>query len=67
MVVFTFMEQNHTVTQSSFGTPCVKLAGGTDSGFAFPNLNSTVSPPPQMAMQVTVETPLCKLARTILN
>jgi hypothetical protein len=30
-----------------------------DSGF-MTNINNTVSPPPQMAMQVTVATPICK-------
>jgi len=59
MVIFTFMEQNHTATQSAFTTPCEALAGGVDSGF-MPNPNSSVVPPPQMAMQVTVATPICK-------
>jgi plastocyanin len=59
MVIFTFMSQNHTVTQSAFTTPCEKLADGKDSGF-MPNVNNTVSPAPQMAMQVTVATPICK-------
>ncbi|KAH8821192.1 hypothetical protein F5884DRAFT_77758 [Xylogone sp. PMI_703] len=57
MVVFTFMSQNHTATQSAFAAPCVKLAGGMDSGF-MANVNNTVSPPPQMAMQVKVATPI---------
>ncbi|OBT73683.1 hypothetical protein VF21_06201 [Pseudogymnoascus sp. 05NY08] len=56
-VVFVFHSQNHTVTQSTFNTPCVKLAGGMDSGF-MPNPNNTIVPPPMMAMQVTVATPL---------
>jgi hypothetical protein len=30
-----------------------------DSGF-MPNINNTISPAPQMAMQVTVATPICK-------
>jgi hypothetical protein len=59
MVIFTFESQNHTATQSAFTSPCVKLAGGMDSGF-MPNVNNTVVPAPQMAMQVTVATPLCK-------
>ena len=59
MVVFTFMTLNHTATQSSFGTPCDALPGGMDSGF-MPNINNTVVPPPQMAIQVKVSTPLCK-------
>ncbi|PMD44077.1 hypothetical protein L207DRAFT_579033 [Hyaloscypha variabilis F] len=57
MVIFTFLEQNHTATQSAFTTPCEKLDGGIDSGF-MPNINSSVTPPPQMAMQVTVATPI---------
>jgi plastocyanin len=59
MVIFTFLEQNHTATQSAFTTPCQFLAGGIDSGF-MPNINSSVNPPPQMAMQVTVATPICE-------
>ncbi|OBT56330.1 hypothetical protein VE04_02451 [Pseudogymnoascus sp. 24MN13] len=56
-VVFVFHSQNHTVTQSTFDTPCVKLKDGMDSGF-MPNPNNTIVPPPMMAMQVTVATPL---------
>lgn len=59
MVVFTFMSANHTVTQSAFASPCVAMAGGMDSGFQ-PNANNSVNPPPQVAMQVMVDTPLCK-------
>lgn len=61
-VVFVFHSQNHTVTQSTFDTPCVKLKDGMDSGF-MPNPNNTIVPPPMMAMQVTVATPLCKNLR----
>ncbi|TVY13340.1 putative GPI-anchored cupredoxin [Lachnellula arida] len=56
-VLFTFMSANHTATQSAFTTPCDALAGGTDSGF-MPNTNNSVVPAPQMAMQVTVATPI---------
>lgn len=59
MVVFTFMSANHTATQSAFDTPCAALAGGMDSGFQA-NPNNSVNPPPQVAMQVMVDTPLCK-------
>ncbi len=59
MVVFTFMSNNHTATQSAFTTPCDVLPGGMDTGF-MPNPNNTVNPPPQMAMQVKVSTPICK-------
>jgi plastocyanin len=57
MVIFEFQSNNHTATQSAFTTPCEKLAGGVDSGF-MPNINNTVNPAPQMAMQVTVATPI---------
>ncbi|EPE35947.1 Cupredoxin [Glarea lozoyensis ATCC 20868] len=57
MVIFTFMNANHTVTQSAFTEPCVKLPEGMDSGF-MPNPNNTMLPAPQMAMQVTVATPI---------
>ncbi|KAK3321047.1 hypothetical protein B0T19DRAFT_256708 [Cercophora scortea] len=56
-VIFTFMSQNHTATQSAFAEPCKALAGGMDSGFQA-NANNTVNPPPQVAMQVMVSTPL---------
>jgi plastocyanin len=32
-VVFHFNPKNHTVTQSSFGSPCSPMQGGIDSGF----------------------------------
>lgn len=57
MVIFTFLSENHTATQSAFTTPCEALAGGMDSGFQ-PNPNNSVNPPPQVAMQVMVDTPL---------
>ena len=60
MVIFTFMSQNHTVTQSTFATPCDPMAGGMDSGFK-PNADNAVNPPPQVAMQVMTTDPLCKL------
>ncbi|KGQ12502.1 hypothetical protein BBAD15_g1739 [Beauveria bassiana D1-5] len=56
-VVFEFLSQNHTVTQSPFDTPCKALEGGMDSGF-LANPNNTVNPPPQVAMQVMATTPL---------
>jgi len=32
-VVFTFNPKNHTVTQSTFDDPCIRLNSGFDSGF----------------------------------
>ncbi|KAI1266113.1 Cupredoxin [Xylariaceae sp. FL1019] len=57
MVIFTFQSQNHTVTQSTFASPCVAMAGGMDSGFV-PNPNDTVVPAPQVAMQVMTTDPV---------
>lgn len=57
VILLTFLGNNHSVTQSAFATPCQPLAGGMDSGFQ-PNQESSVNPPPQVAMQVMVTTPL---------
>ncbi|THH32000.1 hypothetical protein EUX98_g2172 [Antrodiella citrinella] len=32
-VIYTFHQKNHSVTQSSFASPCAPLDGGLDSGF----------------------------------
>jgi hypothetical protein len=58
MVIFEFLSKNHTVTQSPFDTPCQALPDGMDSGFQA-NPDNTIVPPPQVAMQVMVDTPLC--------
>jgi plastocyanin len=56
MVMFQFMQKNHTVTQSTFADPCRKMDGGMDSGFM-------VNPEgkPGVTWNMTVETtePLC--------
>lgn len=57
MVIFTFMSQNHTVTQSTFDAPCDPMAAGMDSGFQ-PNKDNSVVPAPQVAMQVMTDKPL---------
>ncbi|KAJ7632140.1 Cupredoxin [Roridomyces roridus] len=41
VVVFTFMQKNHTITQSSLATPCSPLANGFDSGFVPVPANQT--------------------------
>ncbi|KAE9395852.1 hypothetical protein BT96DRAFT_942156 [Gymnopus androsaceus JB14] len=41
VVRFTFQQKNHTVTQSSFSSPCSPLAGGFDSGFVPVEANAT--------------------------
>ncbi|EEQ83563.1 hypothetical protein RJZ56_003954 [Blastomyces dermatitidis] len=57
MVIFDFMSQNHTATQSTFNQPCVRMAQGIDSGF-MPNPNNTVNPAPNMQFQVTTLDPV---------
>ncbi|RYO81199.1 hypothetical protein DL763_008645 [Monosporascus cannonballus] len=63
MVIFTFMSQMHTATQSSFNTPCDPLEGGMDTGTQ-PNPNNTVVPAPQVAMQVMTTEPLWFYCKT---
>lgn len=58
MVHFHFLSKNHTVTQSSFAKPCVKLADGADSGF-LPNGDETLNPPPSYKFQVLDTKPIC--------
>ena len=60
MVQFNFMTTNHTVTQSTFNTPCVKMGNGADSGF-MANVNNTINPPPMMMFQVMTKDPICEL------
>ena len=57
-VQFNFMNANHTVTQSSFTSPCVN-AMMFDSGF-MPNKDNTINPPPAMKLQVNSTSPQCK-------
>ena len=57
MIIFTFYAQNHTVTQSTFDTPCAAMEGGMDSGF-MANPDNSIDPPPQVAMQVMTQDPL---------
>ncbi|KAF7372869.1 Cupredoxin [Mycena sanguinolenta] len=43
-VTFQFESKNHSVTQSSFASPCTPLAGGIDSGFQPVGINPTALP-----------------------
>jgi plastocyanin len=62
MVVFEFMQKNHTATQSTFAEPCKKMEGGMDSGF-MPNPEGK----PGVTWNMTVETTeaLCKLSTSM--
>jgi plastocyanin len=52
VVRFTFQQKNHTVTQSSFASPCSPLANGFDSGFVPVDANVTSG---FMTAELTVE------------
>jgi len=52
-VTFTFMQKNHTATQSTLQNPCQPVAGGFDSGF-IPVADATVANFPNAVF--TVET-----------
>ncbi|KAF7323109.1 hypothetical protein HMN09_00091100 [Mycena chlorophos] len=51
-IVFTFLQKNHSVTQSTLDTPCAPLANGFDSGFVPVSANQTSGFP---QAQLTVE------------
>ncbi|KAI8999025.1 Cupredoxin [Trametes punicea] len=50
-VIFTFKQENHTVTQSSLDSPCTPLEGGFDSGFVPVGDNATEFPIAQFTVQ----------------
>jgi plastocyanin len=52
-VTFTFMQENHTATQSTLQTPCQQVQGGFDSGFIPVAADDTSGPFP--TAQFTVE------------
>ncbi|MCJ1403148.1 hypothetical protein MMC11_006371 [Xylographa trunciseda] len=56
-IEFTFMATNHSLTQSTFNTPCIKLVGGIDTG-AMVNVGGMVAPPPHITIQITTTTAL---------
>jgi len=53
-VSFQFMSKNHTVTQSTFDTPCLPKADGVNSGYQFIPPGTSVFP--EWAITVTNET-----------
>lgn len=57
MVMFVFMQKNHTVTQSTFADPCRKMDGGMDSGF-MPNPEGKAGVTWNMTVEKTE--PLCE-------
>ncbi|KAH8595961.1 hypothetical protein B0O99DRAFT_594253 [Bisporella sp. PMI_857] len=55
-VLFQFMSGNHSVTQSSFETPCEPLSGGADSNY-MANINNKVVPTPEYSFRVATTSP----------
>jgi len=57
-VTFSFQQKNHTVTQSTFGSPCSPVPGGFDSGFVPVSENNTSGPFQQAQFTVTDTNPV---------
>ncbi|KZT73990.1 hypothetical protein DAEQUDRAFT_702111 [Daedalea quercina L-15889] len=57
-VVFSFRQENHTVTQSSLDNPCQLADGGFDSGFVPVAVNNTDGPFPAAQYTVTDDNPV---------
>ncbi|KAJ7739643.1 hypothetical protein DFH07DRAFT_1064364 [Mycena maculata] len=53
IVQFTFMQKNHTITQSTLASPCSPLEGGFDSGFVPVAANATDFPTAQLTVTDT--------------
>ncbi|KAH9948106.1 Cupredoxin [Amylocystis lapponica] len=69
-VTFRFLQTNHTVTQSSFGSPCAPLSqtstsgqAGFDSGFMPVAANASASAPPTYTIQVNDTAPIWAFCR----
>ncbi|KAH8917987.1 hypothetical protein BT69DRAFT_1197444, partial [Atractiella rhizophila] len=60
-VFFEFQSKNHTVTQSTFDSPCTPLDAGFSSGFLFSTLggnSSTSTSGPGFVLEVTDDQPI---------
>jgi len=58
VVLFTFKQKNHTATQSTLATPCVKSDAGFDSGFMPVPDTNTAGPFPAAQFTVTDTKPV---------
>jgi len=56
IVTFEFHPKNHTLTQSTFASPCAAMAGGVDSGFM--PVAATATTFPVFSFKVNEVTPL---------
>jgi plastocyanin len=61
-IFFTFQQKNHTVTQSTFDSPCQPSAGGFDSGF-MPVAAGSTGPFPGAQLTVHDTTPIWAYCR----
>jgi plastocyanin len=64
-VQFIFQNKNHTVTQSTFQTPCSPMQSGFDSGFQFVAANTAADQLPMWELTVQTTAPIwayCKQA-----
>ncbi|CAL3966148.1 unnamed protein product [Diplocarpon coronariae] len=52
IVLFQFTSGNHSVTESTFDHPCVRLPDGYDSGY-MPNPNNAVVPTPEYSINIS--------------
>jgi len=57
-VRFMFLQKNHSVEQSAFATPCVRLANGVNSGFK-PNPQGDMATAPFFDVPITSTEALC--------
>lgn len=57
-IFFTFQQKNHTVTQSTFDSPCTRSAGGFDSGFMPVGADNTNGPFPGAQLTVRDTSPI---------
>jgi len=59
-ITFEFNPKNHTVTQSAFGTPCVPLVNGTQTGFdsGFTPVAANATQTTAWTIQVTSTSPI---------
>jgi len=57
IVHFIFLQQNHSVTESTFASPCIKKEGTVNDSGLLPNPNGTVIPAPTWQYTVTSEAP----------
>jgi len=62
-VFFTFQQKNHTVTQSTFGSPCQRTAAGFDSGFIPVPADNVNGPFPAARLTVRDTQPLWAYCR----